>query len=277
MLARARVPVTLVGRPFHVDAIAQNGLLLEGLRINERIPVDATVNLDAVRDAGVVLLCIKTLDTEIVARQILPFLRSGAAVVSMQNGVDNVSRIRSASGIEAVPAVVYVAAAMAGPGHVRHSGRGDLVLPESAASLAALFESAGVPCRLSPFIETELWQKMVMNCAYNAISALGRAQYGAMSRSPRIRALIGQVVQETVAVANADGVNLSAESMLQAAWKLAEAMSGATSSTAQDLARGKKTEIDSLNGYIARRGVSAGIATPVNETLCALIHLLEEA
>jgi 2-dehydropantoate 2-reductase len=86
-----------------------------------------------------------------------------------------------------------------------------------------------------------------------------------------------RTIAETVAVGRADGVELSVEEMVEAAWKLGEAMSAATSSTAQDLARGKATEIESLNGYVARRGAEAGIPTPVNETLCALVRLLEHA
>jgi len=275
MLARAGFPVVLIGRAAHMDAIARDGLFLEGLSVNERIRLEASTEIAAVREAQVVLLCVKTVDTETAAREIRPHLPPGCTVLSMQNGVDNVARIRASSGIEAVPVVVYVAAAMAGPGHVKHSGRGDLVLPESARGIADRFEAAGIPCRLSPAIETELWKKMVMNCGYNAISALGRAQYGRMAKTPRIRALIGRAIAETVAVAHADGVDLSEEEMVEAAQKLGEAMSEATSSTAQDIARGKKTEIESLNGYVARRGAEGGIATPVNETLCALVQLLE--
>jgi 2-dehydropantoate 2-reductase len=83
------------------------------------------------------------------------------------------------------------------------------------------------------------------------------------------------IVGETVAVARADGVALSEAVLLQATYDLGEAMSGALSSTAQDLGRGKLTEIDSLNGYVARRGAALGIPTPVNETLTALVKFLE--
>jgi 2-dehydropantoate 2-reductase len=276
MLARAGVPVTLIGRPVHVDAMARDGLFLDGLRVSQRIRVEATTGMEGVRGAGTVLFCVKTVDTETAARGIQPHLAPECDVLSMQNGVDNVERIRAASGMEAIPVVVYVAAAMAGPGHVKHSGRGDLVLPESARRIAPLFEDAEVPCRLSGSIATELWQKMVLNCAYNAISALGRAQYGRMARNARIGELIRRTIAETVAVAHADGVALSEEEMVTAAQRLGEAMSGATSSMAQDIARGKTTEIESLNGYVARRGAAAEIATPVNEVLCALVQLLEE-
>ena len=119
---------------------------------------------------------------------------------------------------------------------------------------------------------------MAMNCAYNAISALTRAQYGRIVRlEPRCAALIERAIAETVAVAHAEGVPLSESAMVEAAYQLAEKMGGATSSTAQDIARGRPTEIDSLNGYVARRGAALGIPTPVSDTLVALVKLLEES
>jgi 2-dehydropantoate 2-reductase len=85
------------------------------------------------------------------------------------------------------------------------------------------------------------------------------------------------VVREAVAVAGAEGVVLSEAGMIDAAFQLGEAMSGALSSTAQDLGRGKPTEVDSLNGYVVRRGAQFGIPTPVNQSLHALVKLLEES
>jgi 2-dehydropantoate 2-reductase len=204
-------------------------------------------------------------------------------VLSLQNGVDNVERIRAAAGIDAIPTVVYLAAAMTGPGQVKHTGRGDLVIgdPTGARSneverLAALFSRAGVPCAVSDRVEAELWTKMSMNCAYNAVSALGRAKYGRITHHPQAREVLRQAVLETVAVARASGIDLPESKLIDAAFRLGEAMSEATSSTAQDIRRGKRTEIDSLNGYVARRGAELGVPTPVNQTLHALVKLLEE-
>ena len=286
MLARSDVHVTLIGRAPHMDAIARDGLRIDGVRIHERIPVGATTNLEeGVHAAGVILFCVKTVATETAARELAPFLKPDAAILSLQNGVDNVDRIQSATGRHAVPAAVYVAAEMTAPGVVTHTGRGDLVMGHRAGwphdidlePLAGMFEKAGVPCRLSDAIEVELWTKMVMNCAYNAISALTRAQYGRMVQFPVVRTLMERAVAETVAVARAEGAPLSEQAMAEAVFRLAEKMSGATSSTAQDIARGRPTEIDSLNGYVARRGAALGIATPVTETLVALVRLLEDS
>ena len=284
MLARAGVPVTLIGRVRHVDAIERDGLFFDGLHFQQQIPVAATTEIQVARDAAIVLFCVKTLDTEDAAKALLPYLAPGAVIVSMQNGVDNVSRIRSAAGIEAIPAVVYVAAAMTAPGRVKHSGRGDLVigdvwgnhrLRQSLTGIAALFENAGVSCRVSENVVGELWTKMIINCAYNAISALGRARYGVLARQPETRALMRTVTEEALAVARAGGVRLPDIDMLEAVWRIADAMSEATSSTAQDISRGNPTEIDSLNGYLVRRGAELGVPTPVNQTLHALVKLLE--
>ncbi len=285
MLARAGVPVTLIGRAFHVEAIQRDGLFLERRDFQECVRSDADVHIEAVRKAAIVLLCVKTVDTETAAVALAPHVGDGAILVSLQNGVDNVERIRRATGIDAIPAVVYVAVEMTGPGRVTHSGRGDLIIGELLSStrrpgrlerVEALFTLARIPCRVSDNIAAELWTKLVINCAYNAISALGRTRYGLIKDNLLTRDVMRQVIAEVVAVATAAGVFLpDAEHLTTAALKLGQAMAEATSSTAQDLARGKPTEIDSLNGYVARRGAELGVPAPVNSTLHALVKLLE--
>jgi len=98
-----------------------------------------------------------------------------------------------------------------------------------------------------------------------------------MVQSDPVRDFGVRVIAETVAVARAEGVLLFEQTMVEAALRLAERMTGATSSMAQDIARGWPTEIDSLNGYVARRGTALGIATPVSEILVAMVKLLEES
>lgn len=284
MLARAGAPVTLIGRARHVEAIRRNGLLLESLHFRQEIPIAATSDVSAAREADIVLFCVKSYDSEEAARALAPHLGSGALVLSLQNGVDNAERIRSAAKIDAIPAVVYVAVAISEPGRIRHSGRGDLIigdLPGSAgrhdlSNVAVTFERAAIPCRVSKNIEADLWTKMIMNCAYNAISALGRSQYGAIVQNPWARGVMTQVTKEAMAVASAAGVRLP-EGMVEAVLKLADTMSGATSSTAQDIARRSRTEVDSLNGYVVRLGARLGVAAPVNQTLHGLVNLLEES
>lgn len=275
MLARAGTPVTLIGRAAHVDAINRNGLFLERSDFQAHIKVQADTRVEAVRDATIVLLSVKTTDTETAAAALAPHLGRDALLVSFQNGVDNAERIQRAIGIKAVPAVVYVAAAMTGPGRVKHNGRGDIVIGH-LSRLESVFKNAEIPCRVSDNIAAELWTKLVMNCAYNAISALTRSHYLAIKENPLALTLMKELIREVVAVASASGIRIaSPEELFEAALKLGAAMSTATSSTEQDIARGRPTEIDSLNGYVARRGKELGIPTPINTALHALVKLLE--
>ena len=292
MLARAGVEVTLIGRPAHVEAIRRDGLLLDTATFREIVRVNASTDPAAVANAGVVLFCVKMTDTEIASRSMAPHLAPDAITVSLQNGVDNVDRIRAVSGIEAIPAVVYIAVALPEPGHVKHSARGELVVgelngepkrersttetpSERCQRVVDLFTGAGVPCRISSDIEADLWSKFVVNCAGNAVAAIAQTTYGAAARESHTREVMARLIEETVAVARASGVRLPNTDFVETCLKFLESMEHATSSTAMDIARGKPTEIDSLNGLIVRRGTELGIATPVSFTVHALVKLLE--
>jgi 2-dehydropantoate 2-reductase len=282
LLARAGAPVVMIGRPAFVAAVKRNGLFLDTLFFQERVRVEASAELSAIRGAEIVLFCVKTTDNSETARAIAPLLAPNALVLSFQNGVDNVGQIRAAAGIEALPTVVYVAASVPEPGRVKHVGRGDLVFGppnERTEYVAALFSRAGVPCRISENIEGELWTKLIWNCALNAVSALGRAKYGQIAASADARKVVETVVDEVLAVARAANVHPPGledpKTAIAGAFKIATQMAEALSSTAQDMNRGKRTEIDSLNGFISRRGSELGVPTPVNHALYALVKLAE--
>ena len=210
------------------------------------------------RGAELVLFSVKTTGTAEASQAIAPHLDRGALVLSLQNGVDNVAQIRTASGIEALAAVVYVAASLPEPGHVRHGGRGDLVLADSpqGVAIAKTFEPAGVPCRLTDNLEGELWQKLIINCAGNAVTALGRVGYGLAARNEYARLVMKDAAAECREVARAAGVILPTPGPHSTRTKdLEQYEPEVTSSTAQDVANHHRTEIDSLlNGYVVRRG-----------------------
>jgi len=282
MLARAGAPVVMVGRRAFVDAVKSASLKLDTLRFNETVGVEASTDIEAARGADIALFCVKTTDTAETSSSLAPLLATGAIVVAMQNGVDNVEQIRTASGIDALECVVYVAASVPQPGIVKHVGRGDLVVGprnERTERFVALFERAGVSCRISDNIEGELWTKLVWNCALNAVSGLGRAKYGQIAASADAWKVVEDVVYEVLAVARAANIHPPGledpKAALAGALKIAQQMSEAISSTGQDMQRGKRTEIDSLNGYIARHGAQLGVPTPVNHALYALVKLAE--
>ncbi len=282
LLARAGASVVMIGRSAFVEAVKKNGLFLDTLHFKESVRVEASTELSAIRAAEIVLFCVKTTDDAATARAIAPLLAPNALVLSFQNGVDNVEQIRAAAAIEALPTVVYVAASVPEPGRVKHVGRGDLVFGpknEKTERVVNLFSRANVPCRISDNIAGELWTKLIWNCALNAVSALGRAKYGQIAASADARKVVETLVDEVLAVARAADIHPPGledpKAAIAAAFKIATQMAEALSSTAQDMNRGKRTEIDSLNGYVSRRGTELGVPTPVNHALYALVKLAE--
>jgi 2-dehydropantoate 2-reductase len=143
------------------------------------------------------------------------------------------------------------------------------------ADLAALFDGANIKVKVSDDVMTQLWAKLLVNCAYNAISALAQAPYARLAALPDIRTLQQTVVREVISVAHAEGITLPFDASMQAVDRIAQTMPEQYSSTAQDLARRKPSEIDHLNGFVARRGRELGVAAPVNQALCALVKLVE--
>lgn len=280
LLARAGHAVTLIARPAHVQAMAQaGGLWLQTDAGQECIPVHASSDASAVRGAQWVLFCVKSTDTESAGQAMAAHLEPGAVVLSLQNGVDNAERLQAILGRPVLASVVYVASAMTAPGQVRHLGRGELVLAPGpvSATIAAALRSAGIPVEMSDNVAGALWTKLVLNCVYNPLSAITRLPYGAILDSPALDvvSVMTDIVRECQAVAQARGVTLPAD-MLATTLALAHTMPQQLSSTAQDLARGKRSEIDHLNGFIVRQGAALGIATPANRLLHTLVRLLEQ-
>ncbi len=277
MLARAGLTVTLIGRSEHVEAVRRAGLFLDTQSVRVHVPVEASTDASAVRGAKLVLFCVKSADTESAAAEMAPHLEPDALVLCLQNGVDNAERLQAVLPQQVCAAVVYVASEMAGPGHVKHHGRGELVIGPTAASdaLVTLFAGAEVPAQISDNVAGALWAKLTLNCAYNALSALSQLPYGRLVQGEGIEAVMRDVVEECLAVARGRGVTMP-DNVWEAVQNIARTMPTQFSSTAQDLARGKRSEIDHLNGHVVREGEALGIATPANRVLHALVRLFED-
>ncbi len=276
MLARGGHDVVLIARPRHVEAIMREGLLLETQSFRQHLQVAASTDVSEIRGAKCVLFCVKSTDTQEAAGLIAPHLADDAVVLSLQNGVDNAKRAQILLASPVMPAAVYVATEMAGPGHVRHHGRGELVIGPGTHSetLKSEFSKAGVPLSISDNVTGALWDKLIINCAYNALSAVTQLPYGRLLMGEGIESVMRLAVDEAVAVAQAAGIQVSA-GIWQQVRNIAQSMATQSSSTAQDLAAGRPSEIDFLNGHVVNEGARLGIATPVNQTLLALVKTLE--
>lgn len=277
MLQRAGTPVLLIGRSTFCRKVEDDGLTLDSISFTEVLHPAVSEDLTAGKDADILLLCVKTVDTESVMKQISPYLKVESIIVSMQNGVENVEIIRKSFQGTVIPAAVYVAVSMPEPGYIKHVGRGDLVIGPANRDteiVRELFEEAQIPCSIVEDIDKELWTKLVWNCAANAISGLAQINYGQLTSCEDGLILIEKVVDEVLRVAAGMGIELEVDGA-QIAEFLGKQMPEAMSSTYRDLHRLKKTEVDAFNGFIYRVGQSLGIACPYNESLYRLVKLKE--
>lgn len=288
MLARAGHQVTLIGRPAHVKAIKRHGLQLDLAHAAgvETVRLDASTDFAALRTADLVLFCVKSTDTSALAHSMATHLAPQAIIMSLQNGLENVALIASELPNPVVPTVVYVATEITAPGCIKHHGRGELLIgsmqdcrlgnaPEAFSRIVELFASAQVPVHISQNVMADLWSKLLINCVLNAISGLTQTRYGQLAAVHGIQTTQSALVREVLAVARADGTALDEATAMQAVAQISKTMAGQKSSTAQDMARHKLSEIDHLNGFVVRRGQALGVPTPVNQAMVALVQLVE--
>ena len=285
MLARANHDVTFIARPERAGALNSLGLEMDCKAFHETVRVKASSDLSTLRDADLVLLSVKSLDTGQTLAQVKSILPSTAVILSLQNGVANIDIASNMIANPVYAAVVYVAAGMVGQSTMKHHGRGELLVGslgaispadnENLEEICKLFEGASVPCSIAPQIKRDMWLKFLVNCSFNAISGIGQISYGEMVKSPSIVKLIEEITKEFLAIATLEDVKISMSEALAANDSIATTMVTQVSSTAQDLARGKMTEIDFLNGYIVELGKRYGVPTPYNESVHALVKMME--
>lgn len=294
-LRRAGYPVTLLGRTRHLAAIAESGLRIDGLWGKHRIDgLDtATSAADLAGPFALVLLAVKSFDTRAMAALIAPHLAPDGILISLQNGLGNVETIESVIGTErTLGARVIFGATVPEPGRVsvtvfadptaigaleegRHPSR-DL----AARRWASAIDEAGVPAVYASALPSLLWAKAFYNAALNPLGALLDVHYGALAERAESRAIMDRVIDEAFTVARAEGVRLpwpDADAYRQEFYgRLVPATYHHRSSMLQDLERGRRTEVDAINGEIWRRAVARGIVAAANEMLTRLIHLAEE-
>jgi 2-dehydropantoate 2-reductase len=250
--------------------------------------VVATNDVIAVRQVEVVLVLVKSYQTDQAARQASQILASHGVVVTLQNGVGNLVRITAAVGMgRATSGVTAQGALLIEPGVVRDTGAGPIhvALPASAPPALAsgvqvlvdLLRQANFTVHVIPEAESLLWGKLAVNAGLNPLTALLRVPNGFVAEHEPARTLLWRAAMETAAVAQAQGITLPYAQAGQYALEVARATAVNRSSMLQDVQRGAPTEIDAICGAVVRAGQAHGVITPVNAVLHRLISMLEGA
>jgi 2-dehydropantoate 2-reductase len=289
-LAAAGHEVWLVHRRHEmVDAVLRDGLRFDSSTGVEHIPVHATDAPAAVGPVDVALILTKATDTPAAAAAAAGMLGSDDFVaVTLQNGLGNVETIARAVGRERVLlGMTYVGATVLGPGHVRHTAQGQSFLGEPFADntptpsprverLARLLSEAGLPTVATNRVWDLAWGKLLINASMNAICALTGSSGEAALGSDSCRELLGLVARETAAVAAALGISLPYPDAAERVWQHCSDVAASKPSMLQDFERNRPTEIDAINGAVAREGARLGIPTPYNQALLLLVRAHED-
>jgi len=294
-LRRAGLDVTLLGRAAHLDAIAARGLTIDGIWGTHHVDGFAVATDPAALPGlfDIVLIPVKSYDTRAMAAAIASHLAADGVALSLQNGLGNVETLETALGPErTLGARVIFGATLPAPGRARVTVFADPTAigplepgrhphrDAAARRWAEAIDRAGVPAVATDRLAALLWAKVFYNAALNPLGALLGVHYGALPERPDSRALMDEVIDEAFAVARAEDVALawaSADEYRREFYgRLVPATYDHRSSMLQDLERGRRTEIDAINGAVWRRGAARAIKAPVNETLTRLIHSVEE-
>lgn len=266
--------VTLIGGKAHVEAVNSKGLSVSG-DIDGTFHLKADTEIRSIPEKTLVILTTKVQDSARAIDGIKNLLRKDTVILILQNGIGNEEIVEHTAGkeVKILRGVLKVAAEFLEPGVVKFwSGRTIIGQGETAEEIVEMLNKCGLDAKLSENIDRDVWNKLVVNCVVNPLTAILRVTDGAIIVDSLKKTRI-EVVRECIAVAEGEGVVLAAD----LAERIDRTVAGYKnfSSMYQDITKRKKTEIDYLNGKIVEMGKKHGILTPVNETLAGLIRFLE--
>jgi len=268
--------VTLVGTVAHMQAIRDHGLRIEGAIASGTFQLKAVTRLDAIEPETLIILTTKVSSTIEAVTPIVPLLSPSVTILCTQNGLYSERLVRDLVGDRAVTlrAITQVGAILRGPGVVEHTVAGYTLVEEHerAAAIAAVLTASNLDGRVIPDMKVAMWRKVVFNCVINPITAITGSTVGGIV-DPKLAAIKRLVIDECLAVAAADGVTFDEDFMVTIDKVFGSAATLA--STLQDLQKGRRTEIDHLNGAVVALGEQYGIACPVNAALTTIIKQLE--
>jgi 2-dehydropantoate 2-reductase len=281
LLSNAGHEVVLVGREPHVHAVMRDGLLVRS-QTDITVRVHAVTSTDQVKGPfHLILLTVKAYDTRQAARLVTHLMDDTTALICLQNGLGpaiDASEIVN----HPIRGVTSHGALMIQPGVIAHTGIGDTVLGELTNRLtprvqtfAAMFNATGIPTAPTTNIQGVVWTKTLVNCGINPFGALTGLTNGALVRAPALKALMCQTVEEGLAVASKLDVTLE-DDPVERMLTIAEATANNKNSMLQDMLQNRRTEIDYLNGAVARMGKKVHVPVVLNEVLTNLVKAFEQ-
>ncbi|HXK22934.1 MAG TPA: ketopantoate reductase family protein [Myxococcota bacterium] len=268
----------------HIEAIRRKGLRLEGASGDRSVRLHATTDPAGVRGMDLVVIATKDDGVAPAARSALAMAKSGAPILTIQNGVDSVEKVAAIAGAQRtlVGVVGGFGASIVSPGHAHHNGMEFVHLGEMGGGLTARLEAVAACWRAGGFevrtyrdIHSMIWEKLICNCAYSGPCALTGLRIGEVQADPSAWNVAAACATEAYAVARAKGIALDFTDPVAHVKAFGATIPDARPSMLLDHLAGRRAEVDSIHGAIPREGAKLGIATPVNAVVVALLKARE--
>ena len=283
LLARGGHQVHFVARGAQLEAIRQRGLRISSVTLGELSAPSLVATSSAAEATGVelVLVCVKTHQTAAILDDLAIAVGPDTLVIALQNGVEADEVLAVRFGRHRVPAaVVYVGSTVTEPGVVTHVANGLILLgaprgfdPRLLETLQKALSVTGLPVRIAGDIREEQWRKLVWNASFNPMSALVERTPGELLATPPLRALVSGLMREVIAVARAQGIEIS-ESEIDEQIGWTQANPAIRTSMEVDRQRGRPLETEALVGVVVRRGRECGVPTPLSDQIYAQLRAI---
>lgn len=264
------------------EKITSNGIKVEGLS-NFSVKAKVTTNAEEIGSSDLIIICVKSYDTESAIKLAKGLIGEETIVLTLQNGINNIQTLSEIAGADkVVGGVTSHGATWLDAGHIRHAGKGETVIGKAdgkilgaVRNISNLFNKAGFETKISKDINSLIWSKLIINVGINALTAITHLNNGRLLDYDGTKEIMRSAVLEAAKVAKKKRIKLIYDDPVQKTESVAEATKGNVSSMLQDVLKGKRTEIDYINGAIVRQGRNLGIPTPVNSVLTDLVKTIE--
>ena len=284
LLARAGSDVHFVARGAQLEAMRERGLRIRSTILGDIDVPRVSVSTRAAGNgpADLVLVCVKTHQTESILDDLADAVGDGTVLIALQNGIESDEQLAARfGGSRVLPAAVYVGATIDEPGVVSHQAPARISIgarqgfdEQRLTAIHAVLAATGQVVQISPDIQRERWRKLMWNASFNTVTAVTMRTPAELLARPETRTLIVGIMSEVVDVAQAQGIDLRQSDIDEhVAWT--ERASGMRTSTMVDRERGRTMEADALIGVIVRKGRDAGVETPASDAMLALMTAID--
>lgn len=270
-----------------IEAIGGEGLVVErkdGTVDTAR--VRATARPAEIGPVEAVFFFVKAQHTAVAAEGARPLVGPETTVVSLQNGWGNADTLAGVFPPERLAlGVTYHSATVLAPGRIAHTGVSNTFLGpyldggpiERAEAVGAAMRGAGIETTVTPAVKTEVWKKLILNCATLPTAGLTRLKAGELGQPGPMLDLVDAIAAEAVTVATALGYEIALAERIETIHGLLPRAGAGKPSMLQDVEAGRKTEIEVINGAVVREAERLGIDVPINRAMVALIGGLERS